>query len=120
MKVRNETMVYCLIAFLLGYFFRTSWSSLCRCKSVEGWAVDVVVDAGSGKEECQDNSNWVEQNHSACGSLNTWSDCMASLPGPIQQKIYDKYSNDETRATIFNINNPDWWNDNCKNNDGSH
>ena len=37
MKVSQETLVYCFIAFLVGYFFTSLTSSICRCKSIEGF-----------------------------------------------------------------------------------
>ncbi len=51
MKVSQETLVYCFIAFLVGYFFTSLWGSVCRCKQVEGYA----VEHPNGKLGCVDN-----------------------------------------------------------------
>ena len=94
MKVSKETMVYCLIAFLLGYFFRTFWSNLCRCKSVEGWAVQVGG-------QCQDNSNWGCQADLSSDSYAA-ARCYGTLSPDVRTKIEEKYDVPGKRAMSMN------------------
>lgn len=113
MKVSQETLVYCFIAFLVGYFFTSLWGSVCRCKQVEGWT---LTNKATGK--CEDNRLWAENNPS-CGSEHTFPNIMACIKGAassrgdksdviVQKLLEEKY------GTYPGLWSQDAWEDRCK------